>query len=149
MRAHMAWPRESRDTKLYYGWGRPCGSRYSVRLGQWVVLRDRRDTEQERHDTALEARDTVPCATIQCVIQRTSTRTSALRHRATIRPGQAMTRPGQAYDTAQCAHRLGQGWLHCALNSVLTQCTVHKDDDISHIGIFLTHFSSNFYIHFG
>ena len=37
---------ESGNTKLYYGWGHPCGSRYSVRLCRYVVSRDRRDTAQ-------------------------------------------------------------------------------------------------------
>ena len=41
-----------------------------------------------------------------------------------VSQGAPATRSGQAYYTAQCVHRLGQGWVHCALDSVLTQCIV-------------------------
>ena len=39
--------RLSRDTNCIAVGGRPCGSRYSARLGRLVVSRDRRDTAQE------------------------------------------------------------------------------------------------------
>ena len=53
-----------------------------------------------------------------------ATRCASERVGAATRQGAPATLPGQANDTAQCVHRLGQGWVHYAFDSVLTQCTV-------------------------
>ena len=79
------------------------------RLGHWVVSQDRCNTAEGSATILLrELRYVQQCAQ------------GARRHGRTC----AATRPGQACDTAQCARKLGQGWVHCALDSVLTQCTV-------------------------
>ena len=53
-----------------------------------------------------------------------ATRCSSARVGAATQQGAPATLPSQASDTAQCVHRLGQGWVHCAFDSVLTQCTI-------------------------
>ena len=88
-RAH-GLARLSRDTNCIVVGGRPCGSRYSVRLGRWVVSRDRLATRRRSYDTA--RLDTHGGAMIQCATRpaRPATRpVLGLRHG---RP-QAATRP--------------------------------------------------------
>ena len=45
---------------------------------------------------------------------------SSLRHGNDMVPGA----PRYCRPSAQCARSLGQGWVHYALDSILTQCTV-------------------------
>ena len=113
------------------------------RLGRWIVSRDKCDTAGgsatiphrgratrrptrrygARHDAQHTAWDKArqhARGRSDTVGGTCDTTKPGLRH-GRARPA---TRPGQAYDTAQCARRLGQGWVHCALDSVLTQCTV-------------------------
>ena len=122
----------SRDTNLYRGRG--AAFWFVIQRAAWLAMG--RDTKfcivaeggdsRSRYSAARAAiRCLAPCNTAQerCnthgrrTTQPRSLRYGARRHRATIRPSQAC-------DTAQCARRLGQGGVHCALSSILTQCTV-------------------------
>ena len=77
-------------------------SRYNARHCRGGLRHDAQQRARGRGDTA---RDTAGCA---------------LRH-GWAKP---VTRLSQACNIAQCARMLGQGWVYCALDSVLTQCTV-------------------------
>ena len=89
-------------------------------FGCWVVSQDRRDTATG--STTIRRRGYAT----QCLARRYGARHGAPACAWAQRHSRAKpaTRPGQACDMAQCAHRLGQGWVHCARDLVLTQCTV-------------------------
>ena len=101
--------RGSLDTKLYCGWGRPCGSRYNVRLGRWVVSTDRCDMTQGAPRYHAEgARHGALCSDTM--------RDTASQAWDTIGAGPAIQHPAR-HDTAQCARSLGTvrgTWAHHA-----------------------------------
>ena len=73
-----------------------------------------RDMDKEAYDTTREA---------QCVIRsgvRCDTAEHALRHGRAKPATWCLVR----HDTAGLTRSLSQGWVHCALDSVLTQDTV-------------------------
>ena len=58
---------------------------------------------------------------------RHDTAGARLRHCHDTAGEGATIRPNARHDTALCSwpvRSLGQGWVHCALDSVLTQCTI-------------------------
>ena len=140
----MTWKKKTvQESWMGYYPFSSLGSRYNI------LYRDRQveQTRSKGHDTASSLyRETGvirpgegPRYGVGSCDTRSSARggvaTQRLRHSARHGRACADTWPGQAYDTApgapphgqpskQHAHRLGQGWVHCALDSVLTQCTV-------------------------
>ena len=102
--------------------GQPCGSRYSTRLGRWVVSRD-------RHDTTPSACEAGAWVAIQfCIViggkgnarMRAATRQGTLGTQSRRGPRHGPVRTM----TLRSARSLGSGCAPGAPSPILIQCTV-------------------------
>ena len=142
MHAHMAWKGESRYKNCIVTVG-DAATWPAILPGARMTHRNARDTARTAHDMGLNV-------TIQFCIA-TKGRQYGRRCPATRRPG-SLIRLSTRHDTTPCAPRRGavhmvwaqcsrsvratrvHGCVHCALDLVLTQCTVlsHYLDQCQH-----------------